>query len=813
MEKGCWRKWLGLLVAVVLMIGVLPSEAESQEAGRFAGGMGTQTEPYLIEDAEQLAALASWVNELGESCSGLYFRLEQDLTLSGSWTPIGGGSQAFSGHFDGNGHTISGLKISNNVVYGGLFGKIDGGSIEDLAIQNCYIMDQQYVGAIAGMITNSSLSGCSTVGGEIHGSSMVGGLVGCMTGESRVDGCENTALNKSKLHNIGGIAGYVKDTGNIINCCNQGDIIGKENVGGIVGASDRKSNICIKNCYNKGTIAASVTGEGAALLGKTSHVAPMAYCYYDAASSERAYIATGVINSDQISAVDENGRLVTPVTYENQQYHEVTAALNAWVDGQGEDYRHWRDDGLCTRYEVLFVDETGELLSAVWGEEGRLLTEPLMGLTKKGYSFAGWSADGQEPWHFTEDVLMKALVLAPLWEPEQISVEPAEITVVGRIGQQERLYDLTTLKILHDSDGQKQYRLQMGQQLPQGLYVTPEGLLTGVPTEAVQDQTAILIVRGANGTEAAVTLYLTIQPIEREKFRIRTQTTAGGVILPQEVWLAQGEQQTFTIKADPGYAVKEVLLDGLSLGVVDRYTLTDIQAEHCLTARFVWRGTAEESGDGGYDQDEPDVRDQAPLLLPAREIPAKEEHAPGGDYTDTAGHWAAESIDFVSAKGLMTGTAPGRFGPDETVSRGTLAVIFWRMAGEPSVKTESVFQDVDQEQWYAQAVAWAAEQGVMVGRSAEEFQPEDALTRQELAVLLYRWANGKADKRGDWLQQYKDGGETAPWAVEAMNWAAANAILKGRSPDLLQPQESLSRAEMAAVLQRFMEWKDGSAEK
>ena len=189
-------------------------------------------------------------------------------------------------------------------------------------------------------------------------------------------------------------------------------------------------------------------------------------------------------------------------------------------------------------------------------------------------------------------------------------------------------------------------------------------------------------------------------------------------------------------------------------------------------------------------------------------------YAAESSFTDVpANHWAAEAIAYVSSKGLMKGTAPGIFGPEETVDRGTLAVIFWRMAGEPSAEAEAAFQDVSQEKWYAQAVAWAAEQGIMTGRSTDDFAPEAALSRQELAVLLYRVSGEGSRIADEMLQQYSDSEQTAPWAREAMNWAVANALLVGRSPEYLEPQESLTRAELAVVLMRYGEWADDIAAK
>ena len=91
----------------------------------------------------------------------------------------------------------------------------------------------------------------------------------------------------------------------------------------------------------------------------------------------------------------------------------------------------------------------------------------------------------------------------------------------------------------------------------------------------------------------------------------------------------------------------------------------------------------------------------------------------------------------------------------------------------------------------------------MNGRTAEGFAPEAALSRQELAVLLYRWSHQGAVSDETILQHYTDSGDTAPWAMEAMNWAVKNELLVGRTPERLQPQDSLTRAELAVVLQRF----------
>ena len=120
---------------------------------------------------------------------------------------------------------------------------------------------------------------------------------------------------------------------------------------------------------------------------------------------------------------------------------------------------------------------------------------------------------------------------------------------------------------------------------------------------------------------------------------------------------------------------------------------------------------------------------------------------------------------------------------------------------------------MSQEKWYAQAVAWAAEQGIMTGRSTDDFAPEAALSRQELAVLLYRVSGEGSRIADEMLQQYSDSEQTAPWAREAMNWAVANALLVGRSPEYLEPQESLTRAELAVVLMRYGEWADDIAAK
>lgn len=256
-------------------------------ADGFAAGEGTQDNPFQIETAAELAYFAKNVNA-GNWYDGEYIVLKNDLDLNNQeWTPIGNARKPFKGNFDGNNHTVTGMKISGALDCVGLFGGCTRhnvySAIKNITVKNSDIHGEKFVGAIVGRAEEINIENCRSIGNTINGETDVGGICGkiggysggkvsqCynsskVTGGGRVGGiagmggiaenCLNTGeimiINKAHKSAGGGIFGIFDDTtasASITACVNLGKVSGGESFGGIVGSTDSKSTGHISNCY------------------------------------------------------------------------------------------------------------------------------------------------------------------------------------------------------------------------------------------------------------------------------------------------------------------------------------------------------------------------------------------------------------------------------------------------------------------------------------------------------------------------------------------------------------------------------------
>lgn len=178
----------------------------------------------------------------------------------------------------------------------------------------------------------------------------------------------------------------------------------------------------------------------------------------------------------------------------------------------------------------------------------------------------------------------------------------------------------------------------------------------------------------------------------------------------------------------------------------------------------------------------------------------------GHRYSDVApGDWFAADVEYVSAHGLMDGTGNGAFSPYVGTNRAMIVTILWRLEGKPSAGSPLTFQDVPAGQWYTEAVRWAAEKGIVTGYSGDKFGPTDAVTREQMAAILFRYARYKhynVTARAD-LSAFTDCGKVSSWAAEAMSWANAAGLINGLGDGRLAPQSSAVRCQTAAMLHRF----------
>ena len=173
------------------------------------------------------------------------------------------------------------------------------------------------------------------------------------------------------------------------------------------------------------------------------------------------------------------------------------------------------------------------------------------------------------------------------------------------------------------------------------------------------------------------------------------------------------------------------------------------------------------------------------------------------DFKDLpAGAWYRESVGYALANGLMNGTGDGIFQPDGALTRAMLVTILYRSAGEPSVDgLKNPFQDVADGQWYTKAVVWAAGKAIVNGTSETTFDPDASITREQIAAILHRYA-GKPETKGD-IASFPDAGTVSDYAKTAMAWAVEKGIIGG-SDGKLDPRSNATRAQVAAILMRYL---------
>ena len=173
------------------------------------------------------------------------------------------------------------------------------------------------------------------------------------------------------------------------------------------------------------------------------------------------------------------------------------------------------------------------------------------------------------------------------------------------------------------------------------------------------------------------------------------------------------------------------------------------------------------------------------------------------------GDWFYDSVVYVYENGLMDGVSDTLFDPDGTVTRAQFVTMLWRLDGEPSVNYALPFTDVSSGEWYAEAVRWAAGEGIVNGVSETEFAPNAAVTREQLAAILHRYAQHKGYDvsigESTNILSYSDFASISEYAISAMQWACGEGIITGVTESTLEPQGTATRAQSAAILMRFLE--------
>ena len=267
--------------------------------------------------------------------------------------------------------------------------------------------------------------------------------------------------------------------------------------------------------------------------------------------------------------------------------------------------------------------------------------------------------------------------------------------------------------------------------------------------------------------------------------------SANGSVTASARTAQKGEQITLTLTPAAGYqAAPPAVQDakGNAVAVTDNgdgtYTFTMPASDVAVTAVFT------KLDEGGY-----------------RACP-KDDTCPLTPFADTDKQaWYHDGVHWALDEGIMQGTGAASFEPGGSATRAMVVTMLWRLEGRPTGRASS-FTDVPAGSWYEQAVNWAAESGVVSGTSAAAFSPHEPITREQLAAILYRYAQSKGRGfAGEWVfpLDFPDAAAVSGYADEAMCWMTMQGIITGMGDGTLAPQEKATRAQIAAMFMRFCE--------
>ena len=311
---------------------------------------------------------------------------------------------------------------------------------------------------------------------------------------------------------------------------------------------------------------------------------------------------------------------------------------------------------------------------------------------------------------------------------------------------------------------------------------------------------------------------------ELDTFGLLYEHTGGGHIryvsltvtdLLGEGWTLAGDEYTITYQITGDYFA------------ADAYATQTVRAGETVTALAApvqsgytfhgWTGVPEIMPSRDVTVTGYFTRDSSGVIIPTPPVtttPVEDEEEIGDEdtplaelpFTDVAADaWYADAVAYAVEHGLMNGTSASTFSPLMTTDRAMIVTILYRLEGEPAVTGTSAFSDVADGQWYTDAVIWAADNGIVTGYDTGAFGPGDTITREQLAAILYRYASYKGydvTASAD-LSGYADQDQISGYALSAMQWANAESLITGTSDSTLTPGGSATRAEAATILMRF----------
>ena len=736
------KKRIGsLLLILALCFTLLPTAAfaEGTSVDNWDGTADTSwytsapdASEYHISTAEQLAGLAQLVNDKATPVlfGGKTIYLDNDLDLSGSqWTPIGDGSNQgrfFAGTFNGQHHKIMNLyhhSTGDELIRNGLFGVVsDGGTLKNLLVIDADIASNDgslLAGILADWVNGGTVENCYT-SGKIEnnvGDKMVGGLIGQCTGSTQVKGCGSDATvistesDEDHVDTVGGLIGQWEnsaDSSSITDCWFGGSVSCNNiysAVGGILGAnfenfSGNKPGVIIKNCI---VATKKITG---AEPGNITWITAVVKTH-----------VTDCIWPD----TPPDGVTLDEETYPDNKgnYFAVTKLVVDWDAGTaGADPTF--DQSSCgtavsnfTSEDVLDDLQTNADPSVKW----------VAGIKHPTFSW--------DKWHISADY----------------TAVDAAIEKANALNEND-YRDFSAVKAALDA-------------VVRGKNITEQSEVDAM-AKAIEDAINALVRRSSGGSSSP-------------SYSVTTPSkTENGTVTVSPRSAEKGDTVTITAKPDSGYQ-----LDGL--------TVTDKNGNELKLT---------DKGNGKYI-----------FTMPASKVTVSATFAPEKSAADyfadvPANSYYADAVLWAAKNGITGGIGNGLFGPNQPCTRAQIVTFLWRAAGSPEPKAMSSFSDVSADSYYAKAVAWAVENGITTGTGDGKFSPDATCTRAQSVTFLFRAIGKLVDSKAEFSDVLTDS-----YYANAVAWAVENGVTNGIGDGLFGPDNSCTRAQIVTFLFRAYQGK------
>ena len=733
------KKRIGsLLLILALCFTLLPTAALAAEnsAATWNGtadtswytGHESETE-YHITTAEQLAGLAQLVNDKTASVSfeGKTIYLDNDLDLSGSqWTPIGNGDnfvRHFAGTFDGQHNKIMNLyhhSTGDELIRNGLFGVVsDGGTLKDLLVTDADIASNDgslLAGILADWVNGGTVENCYTSGRIENnvGDKMVGGLIGQCTWSTQVKGCGSDATvistesDEDHVDTVGGLIGQWEnsaDSSSITDCWFGGSV-SCDNiysaVGGILGANfdENQPGVDIQNCLVatreiRCAEPGNITWIGAVVNGQVTN------CIWPDTPPDG-------VTLDEETYPDNKGNYL--------------AVVKLVVDS---------DAGTAGADPTFNQSSCGTAVSNFTS------ADVLAGLKNNASADVEWVAGIKHPtfewdkWHISAD-----------YSAVDAAIEKANAL------NENNYRDFSAVKAALDA-------------VVRGKNITEQSEVDAM-AKAIEDAINALDWKSSGGGSSSPSYSVTTPG-----------KTENGTVTVSPRSAEKGDTVTITAKPDSGYQLDDLTVtdkNGNELKLTDKgngkYTFTMPASKVEINATFV------------------------------KEV----ETSPFSDVSTSAYYY--EAVKWAQEKGITGGIGNGLFGPNQPCTRAQIVTFLWRAAGSPEPKTMSSFADVSMDAYYAKAVAWAVENGITTGTGDGKFSPDATCTRAQSVTFLFRAIGKLVDSKAEFSDVLTDS-----YYANAVAWAVENGVTNGIGDGLFGPDNSCTRAQIVTFLFRAYQGK------